>query len=202
MRHRSVIVFASIASTSAWAPAFGTSRYVGINRDMTSLKAAAIPPLTTHFEKHLPLARDAMKFIDDSPDPFHVIQTASRALDEVGFKEWDDDDDHSLEPGGLYYFTRNKSTLVAFCVGKKYTPGKGFKIIGSHTDSPNLKVKPRSKRTTSKLGGPSGVIQLGVECYGGGLWHTWFDRDLGISGRVFVKDDSAGKIRQVSLIFH
>lgn len=200
MRQRSVFVLASIASTSAWAPAFGTSRYVGINRAMASLKAAAMPPLTTHFEQHLPLARDAMKFIDDSPDPFHVVQTARRALDEVGFKEWKDDVDDALEPGGMYYFTRNKSTLVAFCVGKNYQPGKGFKIIGSHTDSPNLKVKPRSKRTTSKLGGPSGVIQLGVECYGGGLWHTWFDRDLGVSGRVFVKDESTGKIRQVSAI--
>jgi len=52
---------------------------------------------------------------------------------------------------------------------------------GSIVDSPHLKVKPLSKR------GGSGCVQIGVECYGGGLWHTWFDRDLGISGRVLVR---------------
>jgi len=142
-----------------------------------------------------------MKFIDDSPDPFHAVKSASEALDNAGFVEWNDNGDgppesSSLVPGGKYYFTRNKSTLVAFTIGSDYKPGSGFKIIGSHTDSPNLKIKPYSKRTTSKDGGSSGAIQLAVECYGGGLWHTWFDRDLGVSGRVFVRDGETNKIRQ------
>mmetsp|Transcript_11105 Transcript_11105/g.18861 ORF Transcript_11105/g.18861 Transcript_11105/m.18861 type:complete len:389 (-) Transcript_11105:38-1204(-) len=62
--------------------------------------------------------------------------------------------------------------------------------MGCHTDSPNLKVKPRSKKERH------GCIQLEVECYGGGLWHTWFDRDLGISGRVLVRDTNSGMISQ------
>jgi aspartyl aminopeptidase len=146
-----------------------------INRYQTVLKASisSLPPLSSHYEEYIPLARDAMDFIDDSPDPFHAVHTSAKALETAGFIEWKDSE---LVPGGKYYFTRNKSTLVAFAIGKNYKPGNGFKIIGSHTDSPNLKVKPYSKRTTDKNGGSSGAIQIGVECYGGGLWHTWFDR--------------------------
>ena len=70
--------------------------------------------------------------------------------------------------GGKYFYTRNQSTLVAFTVGGAYKPGGGFKIVGAHTDSPVLKVKPVSK----KVDKASGCLQLGVECYGGGLWHT------------------------------
>ena len=77
-----------------------------------------------------------------------------------------------LQAGGKYYYTVHESTLVAFTVGKKYTAGNGgFHMIGGHTDSPNLKVKPRSLKPAK-----NGCVMLGVECYGGGLWNTWFDR--------------------------
>ena len=73
--------------------------------------------------------------------------------------------DGKLKPGGKYYYTRNKSTLVAFSIGGNYKAGHGgFKVIGGHTDSPNLKVKPRSKRSANN----AKSIQLGAECYGGG----------------------------------
>jgi len=114
-------------------------------------------------------------------------------LEGVGFKQLSKREKFKgkLEAGGLYYYTINKSALVAFAVGKNYVPGNGFKIIGGHTDSPNLKVKPCSKRTGS------GVKQLAVECYGGGLWHTWFDRDLGISGRVLVRSDNGNVVQKL-----
>jgi len=105
-------------------------------------------------------------------------------LIEAGFEELDETGPSTVVVGGKYFFLRNKSSLVAFTVGEKFKAGHGgFKIIGAHTDSPNLRIKPRSKRSqkTSKS------IQVGVECYGGGLWHTWFDRDLSLSGRVFCR---------------
>ena len=152
-----------------------------------------MPPLSTSMAEHLPLAKKAMEFLDQSPDPFHCVQTSVDRLQSAGFVELHEDQPYAgkLQPGGKYYFTKNKSTLVAFAVGEQYQPGNGFKIIGGHTDSPNLKVKPRSKRTSSV----AGYHQIGVECYGGGLWHTWFDRDLGISGRILVREDD-GMVEQ------
>jgi aspartyl aminopeptidase len=127
-----------------------------------------------------------MAFFDSSSDPFHAVHTSAQMLIDCGFEELADDVEPyrgKLQPGGKYFFTRNKSTLVAFAIGQAYQPGiGGFKVIGGHTDSPNLKVKPRSKRSAKA----AQSIQIGVECYGGGLWHTWFDRDLGVSGRVLV----------------
>jgi len=150
-----------------------------------ALSSISMPPMTTTGE-HLPLARRAMDYFDDSPDPFHAVQTSINLLKEAGFTELDETGGAiDVCPGGKYYYSRNKSSLVAFAIGEKFKPGSGgFKIIGGHTDSPNLRVKPRSKRSekTAKS------IQIGAECYGGGLWHTWFDRDLGLSGRVFCRN--------------
>ena len=88
-----------------------------------------------------------------------------------------------MEAGKSYYFTRNGSTIVAFTVGKK-AAAKGvdlFKIIGCHTDSPCLKTAPVTK--VSKVG----CQQINMQTYGGGIWRTWFDRDLGLAGKVVFK---------------
>lgn len=151
-----------------------------------ALSSITMPPMVTTGD-HLPLARKAMNYFDHSPDPFHAVQTSIDLLKEAGFQELDETEGNiDVCVGGKYYYTRNKSSLVAFAIGEKYEPGSGgFKIIGGHTDSPNLRVKPRSKRS----GDSAKTIQIGAECYGGGLWHTWFDRDLGLSGRVFCRNE-------------
>jgi aspartyl aminopeptidase len=132
----------------------------------------------------------ARAFIDSSPEPFHCVETVSALLAAQGFSPLSEDDlwkaGKLLKKGGKYYYTRNKSSIVAFTVGEKFEAGNGFKIIGAHTDSPNLRVKPRSKRSGS------GLAQVNVHTYGGGLWSTWFDRDLSVAGRVIVRDGKAG----------
>lgn len=136
---------------------------------------STMPPLTSpsHLQsQHLPLAKKALSFFDSSPDPFHAVQTSITLLEQARFQPLLlDHDKDTLSPGGKYYFTKNKSSLIAFTVGKKFHPcgGRGgFKIIGAHTDSPNLKIKPYSKRQMNQ-----GYVQLSVECYGGGLWYVF-----------------------------
>jgi aspartyl aminopeptidase len=87
----------------------------------------------------------------------------------------------TLHPGGKYYLTRNGSSIVAFAIGKKWKAGNPIGMIGAHTDSPCLRIKPVSKRQSD------GFLQVACETYGGGLWHTWFDRDLSIAGRAMVR---------------
>ncbi|KAJ5396614.1 hypothetical protein N7509_004727 [Penicillium cosmopolitanum] len=128
-------------------------------------------------------ARDFLDFVNASPTPFHAVKSAKDLLAQAGFQEIKEKDSwaKTCQPGGKYYLTRNTTTLVAFAIGQQWKPGNSISMIGAHTDSPVLRVKPVSNKRGE------GFVQVGVECYGGGIWHTWFDRDLGVAGRVMTR---------------
>ena len=130
-------------------------------------------------------ARDLIAFIDASPTPYHAVAEVSRRLAAAGFRECAERELWSLEPGDRRWVVRNGGSLVAFQVGSESPIEGGFRIVGAHTDSPNLRVKPVADLTAH------GYRQLAVEPYGGILLHTWLDRDLSIAGRVTLRDGDA-----------
>lgn len=125
---------------------------------------------------------DLLEFIDHSPTPFHAVEEMKSKLIAQGYSELKESNAWELTSNGKYFLTRNDSSLIAFIVGTKTKDASGFKIIGAHTDSPNLKLKPNPAYDKS------GYLQLGVEVYGGVLLTTWTDRDLSLAGRVILKD--------------
>lgn len=131
-------------------------------------------------------------FIDASPSPFHACAEAERRLTAAGFERVREEDAWPRQPG-RYYLVRG-GTLAAWCLPEAPRgDGKAFRVLGAHTDSPNLRVKPRpdSKHV--------GLRQLGVEVYGGVLLNSWLDRGLGLSGRVWVRggDAPAGRLFRI-----
>jgi aspartyl aminopeptidase len=122
---------------------------------------------------------DLCAFIDASPSPYHAVDSAGALLDVAGFTPLDERDEWG-DPSGSHYVVREGS-LVAWSVPSDADPASPWRLIGAHTDSPNLRVKPRPDI------GTAGARQLGVEVYGGALLNSWLDRDLGLSGRVGLR---------------
>ncbi len=144
--------------------------------------------------EHAEFNNDLLTFLDSSPTPWHAVATMKSRLDAAGFEPLDEKDDWSLAPGQGYYVIRNGSSIVAFCTGKREVTNSGIRMIGAHTDSPCLKVKPSPELRRK------GFFQLGVEVYGGVLLNPWFDRDLSLAGRVTVLDED-GQVRDTLVDF-
>lgn len=121
---------------------------------------------------------ELLDFLADSPTPFHATQELSCRLEAAGFIKLNEAERWKLSQGSKYYLTRNDSSVIAFIYGQDNICETGISMLGAHTDSPCLKVKPNA------LIHKKGYIQLGVEVYGGVLLNPWFDRDLSLAGRV------------------
>lgn len=133
-------------------------------------------------------------FIQSSPTPFHAAHSLAERLRAVGYQELDEREEWALAEGGRYFVLRNQSSLIAFSLGQPDALRNGIRMIGAHTDSPCLRVKPQPELNRH------GLWQLGVEVYGGALLAPWFDRDLSLAGRVTCRDAN-GQLHNLLLDF-
>jgi len=122
-----------------------------------------------------------LDFLARSPTPFHAAANLAALLAAAGFTALDETAEWALRPGGRYYTVRNGSSIIAFAPGADPQHRNGIRMLGAHTDSPCLMVRPNPERNRR------GYFQLGVEVYGGVLLNPWFDRDLSLAGRVVVR---------------
>jgi len=135
------------------------------------------------------VAQDLLAFIDQSPTPYHAVAEGVRRLRAAGYQAYDERDPWRLEPGARGYLVRGGGTLIAFELGQVPPEEAGFVLIGAHTDSPNLRLKPQPDFANH------GYAELSVEVYGGVLQSTWLDRDLGLAGRVVLAGGHSELVR-------
>jgi len=133
----------------------------------------------------LKFAQQLIDFVYDSPTAFHAVSTVKNILNNCGFKEVKEEEKWNLEKGGKYFVTKNDSAIAAFVVGKGNVEESGFKIIGSHTDSPTFRIKPAPEMISE-----GSYVKLNTEVYGGPILNTWLDRPLSVAGRVTLKSHS------------
>ena len=134
-------------------------------------------------------ALDLISFLDAAPSPYHAAAQAARRLTAAGFTE--------VAPGGEWpagagrCVTVDGGSVFAWLVPEGAAPDAPFRLLGAHTDSPALRIKPRPDT------GRAGFRQLGVEIYGGPLLNSWLDRDLGLAGRVVVRTPGGPEVRLI-----
>lgn len=122
------------------------------------------------------------EFLEKSYTAYHAVKNAADYLTANGFSELFEGEDWNVEEGGKYFVTRGGSSLIAFTVGA-LDNGLNFKIAASHADSPALKLKDNAVFTAGAY------EKLNAECYGGGIWYSFFDRPLKIAGRIVESEN-------------
>jgi aspartyl aminopeptidase len=134
-------------------------------------------------------------FLSQSPTSFHAVGYLEKIFRAAGYTVLDENEPWTVKPNARYMVVRNDGAIIAFHSGDMALAESGLRMIGAHTDSPGLKIKPRPEIRSASC------IQLGVEVYGGPILSTWFDRELSIAGRIsFVHEIETGRPRIVSLL--
>jgi aspartyl aminopeptidase len=134
------------------------------------------------------LGPDLRAFVDASPTPSHAVAEMARRLTAGGFTELSERDVWTLAPGDQRYVVRDGGSVVAFRVGSAPAADAGLRLVGTHTDSPTFKVRPRHDVRRA------GFRLIGVEPYGGLLAHTWLDRELTVAGRIALRDGTVHRV--------
>ena len=134
-------------------------------------------------------AQDLLNFIDDSPSPWHAVHSVKHQLTTQDFKQLHETEAWQLKAGESYFVTRDGASIIAFILGQAPILESGFRMVGAHTDSPSLRLKPNAAFNSD------GLIRIGVEVYGGPILATFTDRDLSIAGRVTVRTSTGFETR-------
>ena len=133
---------------------------------------------------------DLLTFIDQSPSPFHAVDTIAKTLSAAGYARLSESSPWQLASGGKYFVTRNGSSLLAFRIPR--ADFTGFLFSASHSDAPTFRVKENAE-----MEGPDGYLRLNTEGYGGMLCAPWLDRPLTVAGRALVQKGDTIETRLV-----
>lgn len=134
--------------------------------------------------------QELLTFLDESRSVYHAIAVLIRELEEKGFRGLSEGRHWDLKPGGQYYLTRGRSSLVAFRIPE--TEPAGFLLSACHSDRPSFKLKDHNHMQGE-------YTRLAVERYGGIILNSWLDRPLSVAGRVLVETDSGIETKLVDI---
>ena len=132
--------------------------------------------------------RELLDFINKGKTAFQSAYEIKSILNEQGYIEIKEEDKWDLKKGGKYYVVKNDSAVIAFEIGVGEIEKDGFRLIGAHTDSPGFRIKPNPEMLIEGQ-----YLKLNTEVYGGPILSTWFDRPLGVAGRVILKGENPFK---------
>ncbi|HKL12967.1 MAG TPA: M18 family aminopeptidase, partial [Halanaerobiales bacterium] len=138
--------------------------------------------------------KSLIEYLKNGASPFHVVDETVEILEKNNFEKLDIKSKWNIKENKKYYVIKNDSAVIAFTTGNKQDLDSGFKIVGAHTDSPSLKIKPQPEFKDEDY-----YLKLNTEVYGGPILNTWFDRPLTLAGRVSVLEN--GNLKNININF-